>query len=50
MDTAIIVALITVPGSIISAALSFYLTKRHGRKMEWQRDKINYYKLKLKTK
>jgi hypothetical protein len=44
MDAAVIVALITVPGSIIGAALSFYLTKRHERMMEWQREKINHYK------
>jgi hypothetical protein len=47
MDATVVVALITVPGSIIGAALSFYLTKRHERMMEWQREKINHYKVLL---
>jgi hypothetical protein len=47
MDTSILVATITTSGSIIVAALSFYLTKKHQIKTEWQKDKIAHYKLLL---
>jgi len=45
MDTSILVAVITTSGSIILASLSFYLTKRHQIKTEWQKEKINHYKV-----
>ena len=45
MDTTIIVAIITVSGSIVVAALTFYLTKRHQLKVEWQHEKLNHYKV-----
>lgn len=45
MDNTIIVAIITVSGSIVVAALTFYLTKRHQLKVEWQHEKLNHYKV-----
>ena len=47
MDDTILVAIITVSGSILVAALTFYLTKRHEIKVQWQREKINHYKVLL---
>jgi hypothetical protein len=37
------VAIITVAGSIVVAALSFFLTKWSERKAEWQKRKIEHY-------
>ncbi len=45
MDTTIIVAIITVSGSIVVAGFTFYLTKRHQLKVEWQHEKLNHYKV-----
>jgi len=45
MATTIIVAIISVSGSIIVAALTFYFTKRHQLKVEWQHGKLNHYKV-----
>ncbi|MCK5000393.1 MAG: hypothetical protein KAS23_12690 [Anaerohalosphaera sp.] len=45
MENTIIVAIITVVGSIIGAAVTFYLTKRHELKVEWQHEKLNHYKV-----
>ena len=47
MDTSIIVALVTTAGSIFVAAITFYLTKRHQIKSEWQKEKVNHYKVLL---
>jgi len=47
MNTSIIVTLITVSGSILVAALTFYLTKIHQIKTEWQNQKLNHYKVLL---
>jgi len=44
MDTSILIAIITASGSVIVAALSFYLTKRHQIKSEWQKEKISHYR------
>jgi hypothetical protein len=41
MEASVWAAIIAVAG----AALSFYLTKYYERKMEWQREKINHYKV-----
>jgi hypothetical protein len=49
MDTTIIVTLITVSGSIMIAALTFYLTKKHEIKVEWQKQKLNHYKVLLSS-
>jgi hypothetical protein len=43
----ILVAIITVSGGIFAAALTFYLTKRHELKVEWQHEKLNHYKVLL---
>jgi hypothetical protein len=44
MGSSVLVAIITVSGSIIVAAITFYLTKRYQLKVEWQREKLNHYK------
>jgi len=45
MNTTIIATLITVFGSIMVAALTFYFTKKHEIKVEWQKQKLNHYKV-----
>jgi hypothetical protein len=45
MNTTIIATLITISGSIMVAALTFYLTKKHEIKVEWQKQKLNHYKV-----
>jgi hypothetical protein len=47
MDTSIIVTVVSTAGSIFLAALTFYLTKRHQTKTEWQKEKVNHYKVLL---
>ncbi len=47
MDSSILVAIITVSGSILVAAITFYLTKRHELEVEWQHGKLNHYKVLL---
>ena len=47
MSDSIIITLITVSGSILVAALTFYLTKRHELSVEWQHEKLNHYKVLL---
>jgi hypothetical protein len=44
MNPSITVTLITVSGSIILAAITFYLTKKHQISSEWQNQKLNNYK------
>ena len=44
MDKSVLIAIITVSGSIILAAISFYLTKRHQVRTEWQKEKLKHYK------
>jgi hypothetical protein len=45
MDEAITVTIISVSGSIVIAALTFYLTKRHELSVQWRNEKINHYKV-----
>lgn len=45
MDKTVIVAIITVSGSILVAASTFFFTKRHEIKVEWQKQKLNHYKV-----
>jgi hypothetical protein len=47
MESSILVAIITVSGSILVAAVTFYLTKSHQFKVEWQHEKLNHYKVLL---
>jgi hypothetical protein len=49
MDSTILVAIITVSGSILVAAITFYLTKSHQLKVEWQHEKLNHYKVLLSS-
>jgi hypothetical protein len=44
LNDAVLVAIITASGGILVAALTFYLTKRHESKVEWQHEKLNHYK------
>lgn len=43
MSNSIVVAMITVSGNVIVAALSFFFTKYYERKTDWQRLKIEHY-------
>jgi len=47
MDNSVLVAIITVSGSFLLAAVTFYLTKRHQLNMEWKHQKLNHYKVLL---
>ena len=47
MDTNILVAIISVSGSIIIASLTYYFTRLMQTKTEWQREKMNHYKVLL---
>lgn len=47
MDNSILVAIIAASGSILVAAVTFYLTKRHQLNVEWQHEKLNHYKVLL---
>lgn len=44
MDSSIIVTLISVSGTLLGAAITFYLTKRYELKSKWQQEKLNHYK------
>jgi hypothetical protein len=44
MSSEIFVAMITVSGSILLAATSYYFTKRQQREATWRELKINHYK------
>lgn len=46
-NESIIVAIITAAGSVLVAALTFYLTKRHELRVAWQQQKLNHYKVLL---
>lgn len=45
MDAAIVVAIITASASVVVAALTFYLTKRHELSVQWRNEKLNHYKV-----
>ncbi len=45
MSDGIIVASITAAASILGAAITYMLTKRHERVAQWQNDKLNHYKV-----
>jgi hypothetical protein len=45
MNNTIVVAIITASASVIVAALTFYLTKRHELSVQWRGEKLNHYKL-----
>lgn len=47
MDSSILVAIITASGTILVAAITFYLTKRHQFEIEWRHEKLNHYKVLL---
>ena len=44
MTNEIIVAMITVSGSLILAALGYFVTKYLQRESEWRTSKLNHYK------
>lgn len=45
MNDAIVVAIITASGSLVIAAVTFYLTKRHELAVQWRNEKLNHYKV-----
>ncbi|MHB8150346.1 MAG: hypothetical protein ACYDIB_09295 [Desulfobulbia bacterium] len=45
MNAAIVVAIITASASVVVAALTFYLTKRHELSVQWRSEKLNHYKV-----
>ncbi len=45
MTDTIMVTIITVTSSILIAALTFYLTKKHELSVKWQNEKLNHYKV-----
>jgi len=47
MNNAIIVAIITASGSLVVAAVTFYLTKKHELSVQWRKEKLNHYKVLL---
>lgn len=49
MANEILVAIITVSGSIVVAAISYFLTKRQQREAEWRESKLNHYKVLLSS-
>ncbi|MFW9880091.1 MAG: hypothetical protein ACFFG0_44015 [Candidatus Thorarchaeota archaeon] len=49
LDVSIIVSLITVSGSIFTAGLVYYFTKKHQLEMDWRKEKINHYKVLLSS-
>lgn len=49
MNEAVIIAIITASGSLLLAALTFYLTKRHELSVQWRQEKLNHYKVLLSS-
>lgn len=45
MNDAVIVAIITAAASVLVAALTFYLTKRHELAVQLRSEKLNHYKV-----
>jgi hypothetical protein len=45
MNEGIIVAIITASATILGAAITYMLTKRHEWVVQWQNEKINHYKV-----
>ena len=49
MDSSVIVAVVAASGSILVAAITFLLTKRHEISVKWQQEKLNHYKVLLSS-
>lgn len=49
MNSSILVAIITVVGSLLAASITFYLTKNHQIEAEWRHEKLNHYKVLLSS-
>jgi len=47
MTNEVLVAVITASGSVVVAAVSYFLTKRQQREAEWRDSKLNHYKVLL---
>jgi hypothetical protein len=45
MSNSIAVAIITASASIVIAALTFFLTKKHELSVQWRGEKLNHYKV-----
>lgn len=44
MEPVIAVALIGILGSVVAAAVTFWLSRRRDREAEWRKEKLTYYK------
>jgi len=49
MANEVLVAIITVSGSVIIVAVSYFFTKRLRRESEWRDSKLNHYKVLLSS-
>ena len=49
MNEVVVVASIAAYASIIVAALTFLLTKRHGLAVQWRNEKMNHYQVLLSS-
>jgi len=49
MNEGIIVAAITASATILGAAVTYLLTKRHELAVQWQNEKLNHYKVLLSS-
>jgi len=47
MNDAIIVAIISASASLVVAAVTFYLTKKHELSVQWRTEKLNHYRVLL---
>lgn len=45
LNNTIVAAIITAAASVIVAAITFYLTKRHELSVQWRGEKLNHYKI-----
>ncbi len=45
MNDLIVVAIITSSGSLLVAAVTYYLTKKHELSVQWRNEKLNHYKM-----
>ena len=44
MDNSVLIAIISASASLLVAALTFYLTKRHQTRADWKREKLEHYR------
>ncbi|WP_143277629.1 hypothetical protein [Bordetella genomosp. 10] len=44
MDASVVVAIISVSGTVMVSALTFFFTKQKEREAEWRKQKLDHYK------